>query len=247
MTQISQGDSGRYTDEDIDNKARDLVRFFLATSSRKLPIKRQEIMEKVMKDMSRAFNITLEKARVTMKNTFGLDIVPLEQPNKTFCVVNLLELESTDPHLTWGDTDNQHAALLMIILSIILMAGDVIGDDDLWKALKHLGLDYEKPDNEVFGDVKKLVTQEFVQQGYIVYSKLPETDPAKYEFKWGTRAQLLTTKDDVLSFVCQIYDQMEMFEWPIQYDAIHGEGAAAAAKAAYPSASQSQESSMETD
>ncbi|XP_067930735.1 non-structural maintenance of chromosomes element 3 homolog [Watersipora subatra] len=146
-----------------------------------------------------------------------------------------------------GDTDNQHAALLMIILSIILMAGDVIGDDDLWKALKHLGLDYEKPDNEVFGDVKKLVTQEFVQQGYIVYSKLPETDPAKYEFKWGTHAQLLTTKDDVLSFVCQIYDQMEMFEWPIQYDAIHGEGAAAAAKAAYPSASQSQESSMETD
>ena len=63
---------------------------------------------------------------------------------------------------------------------------------------------YRKADNEVFGDVKKLITQDFVQQGYLVYNKKPETDPVKYEFKWGARAQYLTTKEDVLSFVCQV-------------------------------------------
>ena len=43
----------------------------------------------------------------------------------------------------------------------------------------------------------------------------------------------------------QIYDQMEMFDWPRQYDAIHGEGAAALAKASHLNASQSQP--MDTD
>lgn len=44
----------------------------------------------------------------------------------------------------------------------------------------------------------------------------------------------------------QIYDQMDMFDWPRQFDAIYGEGAAAKAKAEQLNASQSQES-MEMD
>ena len=58
--------------------------------------------------------------------------------------------------------------------------------------------------NAVFGDIKKLVTQEFVQQGWITCKRIPDTDPVKYEFAWGSKAHAQTSKDDVLSFVCQV-------------------------------------------
>ncbi|KAF6026383.1 hypothetical protein EB796_015310 [Bugula neritina] len=64
MSQSSQ----TVREEDVNNKARDLVRFFLASTGRKAPIKRNEIVEKVMKDMSRAFNLTMEKAKTIMTN-----------------------------------------------------------------------------------------------------------------------------------------------------------------------------------
>lgn len=70
--------------------------------------------------------------------------------------------------------------------------------------INHILWIYRQPGNEVFGDVKKLITQEFVQQGWITYKRLPDTDPVKFEFSWGAKAHALTSKDDVLSFVCQV-------------------------------------------
>lgn len=56
----------------------------------------------------------------------------------------------------------------------------------------------------VFKDVRALVSKEFVQQGYLVYKKIADTDPVKFEFAWGPRAHAMTSKEDVLSFVCQV-------------------------------------------
>jgi hypothetical protein len=58
--------------------------------------------------------------------------------------------------------------------------------------------------HEVFGDIKKLITQEFVRQGYLEYIRQPATDPPAYDFKWGCRARSETTKKKVLDFVCQV-------------------------------------------
>ena len=48
--------------------------------------------------------------------------------------------------------------------------------------------------HETFGDVKRLLTIEFVRQGYLEHTRQPNTDPPQYEYTWGTRAKLETSK-----------------------------------------------------
>ena len=56
----------------------------------------------------------------------------------------------------------------------------------------------------VFGDIKKLLTKEFVHQRYLEYTLQPATEPPIHEFRWGQRAFAETTKRNVLDFVSQV-------------------------------------------
>jgi len=58
--------------------------------------------------------------------------------------------------------------------------------------------------HEVFGDTKKLLTQEFVRQGYLEYTKQPNSDPPMYDFRWGQRAKFEISKRSCLNFVSQV-------------------------------------------
>ena len=55
--------------------------------------------------------------------------------------------------------------------------------------------------HETFGDVKKLVTQEFVKQAYLDFTKLPNSERPVFEVRWGQRAKLETSKMKILKFV----------------------------------------------
>ena len=69
----------------------------------------------------------------------------------------------------------------------------------------------------VFGDVKKLITTEFVRMGYLEYILDHKADPPVYEFKWGLRAKQEISKRNAFQFVCQVRvikkksDQSELF------------------------------------
>ena len=58
--------------------------------------------------------------------------------------------------------------------------------------------------HEVFGDIKKLLTQELVRQGYLDMTRQPNMDPPVTEFRWGQRAKLETSKRKVLDFVSKV-------------------------------------------
>ena len=58
--------------------------------------------------------------------------------------------------------------------------------------------------HEVFGDVKKLLTVEFVRQGWLEYQRQPTSEPPTYEYSWGPRANAETSKANILNFVCQV-------------------------------------------
>ena len=58
--------------------------------------------------------------------------------------------------------------------------------------------------HEVFGDMKKLITHEYVRQCYLEITRMPNTDPPLSEIKWGQRAHLEISKRNVLSFVSKV-------------------------------------------
>ena len=55
-----------------------------------------------------------------------------------------------------------------------------------------------------FGDVKKLLTTDFVRQGYLEHTRQMNTDPPVYDYTWGPRAKVETSKSRILAFVCQV-------------------------------------------
>ncbi|XP_064616156.1 non-structural maintenance of chromosomes element 3 homolog [Liolophura sinensis] len=216
--------ASQYSQADVDRRVSDLVKFLLIMDQKKLPIKKQDINKHVLKELSRAGPVVLDKAKFLLRDVFGIELVELEDKQKgNYILVNSLETDATNPHLQWPGEDNAKFGLIIVILSLIFMNGNVISDGEMWHGLKRLGVEPEVS-HTVFGDIKKLVTSEFVKQGYIEYNKRPNSDPPVYDFKWGWRAREETSKKHVLDFVSQVYS-MDPKQWTSQWqDVVQTEG-----------------------
>ncbi|KAK2185794.1 hypothetical protein NP493_222g02010 [Ridgeia piscesae] len=191
--------------EEGQPKVCDLVQYLLIMDQKKIPIKKLDINKYVLKEHSRAFNMFFRRAKTTLKEVFGINLIELDAKQKSYILVNILENDDDRAHLVWPPEDNAKMGLLMVILTTIFMKGNIMQDSLLYHMLKKLGIDTEQ-NHPVFGDLKRLITQEFVRMGYLEYVRDPKSDPPVYDFKWGPRAKLEISKRNALDFVCQIYE-----------------------------------------
>lgn len=199
---------------EVQKKVDELVHYLLIVDQKKVPIKKLDINKMILKENSKAFPELMKRASEQLFNIFGIQVVELQDRLKgSYILINALEKSSEV--LKWPDCDNAKMGLVMTILSIIYMSGNVMQEGELWTSLKKFGIEPELQ-HETFGDVKKLVTQEFARQGYLEFTKLPNTDQPMSEVRWGQRAQLETTKKRVLKFVSFMYNR-EPKEWTSQY------------------------------
>lgn len=189
--------------EEIDRLVNDFVYFALVTDQKKVPFKRTDAMKHVAKDKSCNFNDILPLAKEKLKTVFGFDLVEVEKTKGTFFLINTIVSNPSSPHLEWTDKEQNKCGLLMIILSLIYFSGKTMQEAVLWQVLKKMGINPESPQpHEVFGDVKKLVTQEFRQQQYLEINKLPRasTEPPANEVLWGQRALQEVSEEKVQEF-----------------------------------------------
>ncbi|KAI0660108.1 MAGE family-domain-containing protein [Cubamyces menziesii] len=68
--------------QDIERKARDLVRLALFHEQRRIPLKRDEISKKVLGSNSRSFNMVFVAANDILKRTFGMELVELHSTSQ---------------------------------------------------------------------------------------------------------------------------------------------------------------------
>ncbi|XP_013791154.1 non-structural maintenance of chromosomes element 3 homolog [Limulus polyphemus] len=149
-----------------------------------------------------------------------MNLIELHSRPGLYLLLNDLDVktEFSEHTLNWSEEENGKTGLLFFILSLIFMNGNVVLDNVMWTTLKRLGLDHEVGPHPLFGDIKKLVTQEFVRQQYMEYTRIPGSDPALYEFRWGPRAELELSKKELLEFVCYLYgNNMKPEQWTSQY------------------------------
>ncbi|KAK2148732.1 hypothetical protein LSH36_486g06051 [Paralvinella palmiformis] len=202
---------------EVDSKVNELIQFLLIMDQKKMPIKRQDINKYVLKEHSRAFNKFIEKAGKKLKSIFGIELMDISgDKKKSYCLINTMETDVDDPHVVWSPDDNARLGLVMVILSTIFMSGNTITDCKLYSMLKMLGVDVEMT-HEVFGDVKKFISQDLVRQGYLLHERLGLSDPPVYEYKWGPRAKYETSKRNILDFVCQVYGDTDPSKWTSQW------------------------------
>lgn len=191
-----------------------VIRYVFAADKSKHPIQKNQIIKNILNGNGRLFRTIIEKVNRELSEVFGFELMEIE--SNRYILVN--NIENNLPHLIFHNSSKQ--LLLYLILTHIFMYGEACPEDILWNFLRSLGIITNNNfQNEYFGDVKQLMTVDFVNERYLERKYVDKNDLSKLEYKWGSRAENELTYRSVLEFVSNIYD-ISPNKWKLQYNAM---------------------------
>ncbi|XP_059516733.1 putative MAGE domain-containing protein MAGEA13P [Myotis daubentonii] len=188
---------GSLSAEVLQNKMSELVRFLSVKYVTKEPITKAEMLETVMREHKDHFPEVFKRACECMEIVFGIEVKEVDPPSHSYELVKLLDL--TYDGMLSDAQGMPKTGLLVVILGIIFMHGNRAPEEVIWKMLNVIGVHAGKKDF-IYGEPRKLITEDLVQEKYLEYRPVPDSDPPRYEFLWGPRAHAETTKMKVLKF-----------------------------------------------
>ncbi|XP_014616954.1 PREDICTED: melanoma-associated antigen G1-like [Polistes canadensis] len=199
--------------EELDLAGR-VIRYIFTVEKKKTAITKVQIIKNVLEGNTRNFVQIMKRVKLLLSQIFGYQLVDIN--NSKYIMVN--EINNSIPHLNFNKPTKAEQVLLFIILCHIFMYEDVCTEENLFDFLTHLKI--IKEDNfqhHYFGDVKKLITMDFVAQQYLEKTVLYKGDWQKYEYKWGLRAEHEISYRSILEFVSKVYGERPINSWPLQY------------------------------
>ncbi|KAM7045466.1 melanoma-associated antigen B4-like [Molossus nigricans] len=211
----------------LSKKATMLVEYLLYQFKRNEPIKKTDMLKIIHKWYRKDFPEILRKASERMDLFFGLELKEVEPKGNYYTLVNNQE-DTSDGRGSGFRYPKK--GILMPVLGFILLNGDHASEEDTWEFLNTLGI-YEGKSHLIFGEPRKLITQDLVQEKYLVYRQVPSSDPPCYEFLWGPRAQVETSKMKVLEFLAELNDTVPTTFSPHYEEALKDEEERAQARA----------------
>ncbi|KAL2804792.1 melanoma-associated antigen F1 [Daubentonia madagascariensis] len=211
----------------LNRTVAELVQFLLVKDKKKSPITRSEMVKYVIGDLKDLFPEIIARAAEHLRYVFGFQLKQFDRKHHTYILTNKLKPLEEEEDL---GGDGPRLGLLMMILGLIYMKGNSAREAQVWEMLRRLGVHPSKY-HFLFGYPKRLIMEDFVQQRYLNYRRLPHTNPPEYEFSWGPRSNLEISKMKVLGFVAKLHKK-EPQHWPAQYgEALADEADRARAKA----------------
>ncbi|XP_013359920.1 PREDICTED: putative MAGE domain-containing protein MAGEA13P [Chinchilla lanigera] len=181
----------------LEKKVIALVKFLSVKYATKEPVTEADMLENVIKENKDAMPVIFRNACEWMKVIFGIDVKEVDPTSHTYVLVKALDL-TYDGRLS-DDQGIPKTGLLILVLGMIFMEGNCAPEEKIWEMLRKIGVYPDKKDF-IYGYPRKLLTTEFVQERYLEYRQVPNSDPARYEFLWGPRAHAETTKLKILEF-----------------------------------------------
>ncbi|XP_008146665.2 melanoma-associated antigen B18-like [Eptesicus fuscus] len=205
-----------------------LVQFLLKKYQSKEPITKADMLRLVIKKYKLHFNEILRRASEHMELAFGIDLKEVDPMRHSYALVSKLDLTLD------GMTNEENlpkTGLLMIVLGVIFMKGNCAPEEAIWEVMNMMGV-YADKKHLIYGEPKKVITEDLVQLKYLEYRQVPDSDPPRYELLWGPRAHAETSKMKVLEFLAKIYDTVPS-AFPVWYEeALRDEEERALARAA---------------
>lgn len=191
-----------------------VIRYLLVADRSKQPIQKSHIVKNALDGHTKEYRSIMERVTRQLSKVFGYKLQEVE--NNKYILVN--EIENDIPHLTFKASTQ---VLLFLVLVHIFMLSDTCKEETLWDFLRNLGIITDDSyQHEYFGDVKQLVTVDFINQRYLEKSIIDKNDPSKFEYKWGCRAQNEISYRSALEFVSKIYGKSSLNNWKLQYKAM---------------------------
>eukprot|EP00069_Balaena_mysticetus_P007231 bmy_18991T0 len=178
-----------------------LVQFLLEKYKMKEPIRQAAMLKIVNKQYKKHFPEILRRASESMELVFGLELKEVDPSRHSYALISKLAVPSEESPS--DESGLPKSGLLMILLGMILMKGNRATEEEIWEFLNALGL-YAGRRHSIFGEPRRLISEDFVQQKYLTYRQVPNSDPPRYEFLWGPRAHAETSKMKVLEFVAKV-------------------------------------------
>nr|XP_058907182.1 LOW QUALITY PROTEIN: melanoma-associated antigen 9-like [Kogia breviceps] len=175
-------------------KVADLMGFLLLKYRQKEPSTKAEMLT-VLKDYQDHFPVVFRRACECMQLVFGVDVKEVDPCDHSYVLVPTLGF-TCDAVLSDGQCMPK-AGLLVLLLGRIALSGDRCPEEEVWGALGKLGVCAGR-EHRIYGEPRELLTEVWVQEGYVEYRPVPHSDPARYEFLWGPRAHAETSEWQVL-------------------------------------------------
>ncbi|XP_047571362.1 melanoma-associated antigen 8-like isoform X1 [Lutra lutra] len=186
----------------LQEKTADLVGFLLLKYLTKEPTSQAEMLAIVGEDEQDAFPGILGQASKCMQLVFGVEVKEVDPSEHSYVLVPVLGL-TCDAMLSI-EQGAPKTGLLVVLLGAILLEGDRALEEVVWEALGVMGV-YAGEEHIIYGEPRELLTNVWVQEGYLEYRQVPGSDPARYEFLWGPRAHAETSRLQVLEYLLRVY------------------------------------------
>ncbi|XP_048191443.1 melanoma-associated antigen B18-like [Perognathus longimembris pacificus] len=180
-----------------------LVQFLIDKYQNKETILRSEMLKLVIKKHKPQFNEILKRASEHMELAFGVDLKEVDSVRHCYTLVNKLDHSIDGPV---SEEDNiPKTGLLMVVLGLIFMNENYAPEEEVWEVLNLMGV-YANRRHFIYGNPKKVITQDLVELQYLKYQLVPNSDPPRYEFTWGPRSQAEVSKMKILEYLAKIHD-----------------------------------------
>uniref|UniRef100_G1TC54 MAGE domain-containing protein n=1 Tax=Oryctolagus cuniculus TaxID=9986 RepID=G1TC54_RABIT len=198
----------------IDDKVADLVQLLLLKYRMKEPVTKAEMQNCIIKIYENYFPVIFNKVYECMQLVFGIDIKKVDSSGQSYVLVPSLGL--TYDGMLGDILSMPKVGLLINILGVIFLDGNCAPEEDVWEVLNAMGV-YDGKEHFIYGEPRKLLTEDWVREGYLECRQVPHSDPARYEYLWGPRAHAETTKMKILEFLAKINDTVPS-ALPIWYE-----------------------------
>ncbi|XP_064430875.1 melanoma-associated antigen B4-like [Mirounga angustirostris] len=198
----------------LTRKASVLVQFLLEKHGTGEPVTRAALLKMVSRKYREHFPEIFRLTSERMELVFGLELREVDSRSQSYTLVSKLSLPGD------GNKGLPKTGLLMALLGVIFMKGNRATEEEVWEFLNVLGVQ-DGRSHLIFGEPRKLITQDLVHQGYLEYRAVPASDPPRHEFLWGPRARAETSKMQVLQVLAKINDTVpscfpELYEEALQ-------------------------------
>ncbi|KAF2107475.1 MAGE family-domain-containing protein [Lophiotrema nucula] len=213
----------------IAQLSKSLVRYALACEYARIPIKRQDVSQKVLGSHSRSFKQVFDAANSHLLDTFGMEMVELpnrekvttrqkraaaasESQNKTTSNQWILRNALPDQFRVSGiispssaptsEVESAYVGLYTMIISLIMLAGGQMSEQKLDRYFKRMNIDQSMPVDSTDKALARMI-----KEGYIV--KIKESSGGDEQVDWmvGPRGKVEVGDSGVMELVRTVYGQ----------------------------------------
>nr|XP_035147780.2 melanoma-associated antigen B6-like [Callithrix jacchus]XP_035147781.2 melanoma-associated antigen B6-like [Callithrix jacchus]XP_035147782.2 melanoma-associated antigen B6-like [Callithrix jacchus] len=190
------------TDRDpLNRKAKALVQFLQEKFEKKEIILKADMLKRINRKYKVYFPEILKKTSDHLAVVFGVELKEMDSSGESYTLVSKLGLSGEG--ILSGVNGLAKSGILMSLLSFIFMRGNCATEKEVWNFLSVLGI-YDGIIHSIYGEPRKIITEDLVQDKYLEYRQVCNSDPPCYEFLWGPRAHAETSKMRVLRALASI-------------------------------------------